>query len=349
MNSNNAALRHVVLLAPVMLSGGLLLAFLVWLFQSFGSGSVGAVLYDAVRRAYWAALPELESIFTVAFFVSVPVLLLLQALRPAVKQRVLSIQLLVDGSWTIFHTVFCATVGFLYLMFLKRLFDTHLAFLTLPSAADWPWFVRLLLAYLAADFLGWFHHLVRHKVPAFWAFHTVHHSQTHMNPFSRDRVHPVDWMIANSIKFIPAFVFHNSLGMVIGYLFFHVVHDRLNHSNIRTNLGPLRYIFVTPQSHRVHHSSDPRHFDRNFGVSLSIWDHLFGTQWRNYDEYPETGVPDRAYPLEGRSGAALPIVFLAQLAYPFVMAWRECTSPIAGSRGAVSATPLRSESRSVEG
>jgi sterol desaturase/sphingolipid hydroxylase (fatty acid hydroxylase superfamily) len=47
----------------------------------------------------------------------------------------------------------------------------------------------------------------------------------------------------------------------------------------------VRYVLVTPQFHRVHHSIEPRHRDRNFGLTFSIWDHLFGTQYRGYDEY----------------------------------------------------------------
>src|SRR6185295_15584971 len=72
------------------------------------------------------------------------------------------------------------------------------------------------------------------------------------------------------------------------------------------------------QSHRVHHSVESRHADTNFGVSLSIWDHLFGTQYRHYDEYPETGVPlddfpvDRAHHRFGVIGT-----WAAQVHYPF--------------------------------
>lgn len=47
---------------------------------------------------------------------------------------------------------------------------------------------------------------------------------------------------------------------------------------------------VTPQFHRVHHSIEPEHQDRNFGVVLSVWDRIFGTMHRDYDVYPATGV-----------------------------------------------------------
>ena len=63
---------------------------------------------------------------------------------------------------------------------------------------------------------------------------------------------------------------------------------------------------------------DPRHADRNFGDLLSVWDHLFGTQWRGYDEYPDSGIEDAGFPVE-RSVRGLAVVtdYLHQVAYPF--------------------------------
>ena len=90
------------------------------------------------------------------------------------------------------------------------------------------------------------------------------------------------------------------------------------HSNLRTNYGWLRYVLVTPQSHRIHHSTLPEHHNMNYGVNLSIWDHLFGTQYRNYDDYPVTGLGDELFPHEtSMHPLALAESFTAQLLYPF--------------------------------
>jgi sterol desaturase/sphingolipid hydroxylase (fatty acid hydroxylase superfamily) len=94
-------------------------------------------------------------------------------------------------------------------------------------------------------------------------------------------------------------------------------YTRFYHGNIRTNLGPLRYVLVTPQSHRIHHSIEPRHLDTNFGALFSIWDRLFGTQYRGHDEYPETGIADAAFPHEAKGDLrSLLVTPLAQMAYP---------------------------------
>jgi len=88
----------------------------------------------------------------------------------------------------------------------------------------------------------------------------------------------------------------------------------------------LRYIMVTPQSHRIHHSRKVEHRDKNYGAIFSIWDHLFGTQYRNYEEYPETGLEDPGFLHETELGwRRTARTFVVQLVYPFEMAFRSIT------------------------
>jgi hypothetical protein len=91
------------------------------------------------------------------------------------------------------------------------------------------------------------------------------------------------------------------------------------HGNIRTNLGPLKYILVTPQSHRVHHSLDAGHRDTNFGALFSIWDFILRTQCKDFDVYPETGIEDKGFPHEAKLGMKnLLLTPFYQLLYPFL-------------------------------
>ena len=67
----------------------------------------------------------------------------------------------------------------------------------------------------------------------------------------------------------------------------------------------------------VHHSIELQHRDTNFGALFSIWDRLFGTQYRGHDEYPETGIADAAFPHEAKGDLrSLLVTPLAQMAYP---------------------------------
>ncbi|MBY0278435.1 sterol desaturase family protein [Candidatus Binatia bacterium] len=202
---------------------------------------------------------------------------------------------------------------------LRTVYDRHLDFLTLRAIEGWPMWSRVLLAILLVDFLGWFHHLVRHKVTMLWHFHALHHSQREMNLFTDVRVHPIDRIASQTIQFVPLFMVHASFPVITGWVLFHQVWTKLCHANLRLSFGPLRYVLVTPQSHRVHHSCAVQHADKNFGVMFSIWDRLLGTYYEQRDEYPECGVDDPGFPMEyARTPGALVRSTWAQLVYPFL-------------------------------
>jgi sterol desaturase/sphingolipid hydroxylase (fatty acid hydroxylase superfamily) len=157
---------------------------------------------------------------------------------------------------------------------------------------------------------------VRHHVRSLWYFHAVHHSQTELNFFTEYRVHPIDDVFLFTIGVVPLMMVRSGFAAIVAVVWIRHWHTRVYHSNIRSNFGLLRYVLVTPQSHRVHHSIEPRHQNHNFGLTFSIWDHLFGTQWRRYDEYPETGINDLDFPFEQRRLGELGTL-LGQLLYPF--------------------------------
>lgn len=250
------------------------------------------------------------------------VILLVAALEWVVpaerRQRLLSRGVFQDFGWVFLKLTAQAWALPFYVVFLRHLFDQHLAFLKIDAVASWPWGARFALALLFGDLVFYVTHVVRHKVTFMWYFHAVHHSQRELNFFTEYRVHPVDDLFVYTIGFIPIFMVDHSFVSVVAIVWLRHWHSRLYHSNIRTNLGPLRYVLVTPQSHRVHHSRDPRHHDTNFGLTFSLWDHLFGTQWRNYDEYPETGIEDDDFPCEQGTGVfGVFSRLVGQLVYPF--------------------------------
>ena len=291
-----------------------------FLADVLGSDDPVARLFGPVERMYRSFFNYFSSMpLWLAF--GIAALFALQVFFPVQKgTRGFSVFVRVDAIWTLFSRLFIPLLSTIFLAFLRGLYDSYFSFINISTTFQLSALSEIVVGYLLIDFLGWFHHFVRHKVPVFWEFHAVHHSQTNMNPFSNNRVHPMDWMTANTIKFLPAFFFANSLNVALAYISIHRLLDHLNHSNVRTNLGPLRFFLVTPQSHRVHHSSMKELYDKNFGVSTSIWDHLFRTQHCDYEIYPPTGIPDRLYPMEVEGTkwvrGALSSWWL-QLVYPF--------------------------------
>lgn len=205
---------------------------------------------------------------------------------------------------------------------MDALFQTRLSFLRLVPPGVWPPAVGMVAGLLVADFLKWLHHWIRHKVPLFWVFHAVHHSQREMNMFTDLRVHLVEYLIALPIAAVPLFMMGLTDITVIWVLILMESYSRIYHANIRSDFGVLRYVLVTPQSHRIHHSSDPRHHDKNFAVVFSFWDRLFGTQWHDHTEYPETGIRDKAFPHESSTLPAGALRdYLRQTIYPFRAVW----------------------------
>ena len=274
-------------------------------------------------------------LFNTGFHVALAIGFFLQWRFPArPAERALSAGLRQDLLWTVLTAVMYASLAPAYMAVLREFYHRYLDFLTIGAVADWPWLARLFLAFLVMDFTGWVAHWLSHKLPVVWSFHAIHHTQRQINFFTENRGHPIDFLFNFTVRFIPILmVEHAFVSLIILDAIRHWL-NRLVHANIRTDLGPLRYILVTPQSHRIHHSIEPPHLDTNFGTTLSLWDHLFGTQYRGYDEYPETGLNDPTFPLEQRHGWRSGLRLLAgQLAHPFVVTLRRWRSPPAKQLG----------------
>ncbi len=148
------------------------------------------------------------------------------------------------------------------------------------------------LLFLAYELGYWFNHWLSHKVPFLWEFHKVHHSAEVLTPITNFRVHPVySWIFANILAFAAAlasgignYVFGNTAYQyaindtnLILVVFIHAyVHLQHSHMWIAFT-GTLGRIFVSPAHHQIHHSGNPKHFNKNFGSCLALWDWIFGT------------------------------------------------------------------------
>lgn len=260
-----------------------------------------------------------DTLLSPVFCTAVAGILLLERLCPIEPdQPTFSVGFLQDSLWLFLALAFTGSVVAAYSKGIKTLFETHLGFLTIKEIERVPETARVVFGVLLADFLAWFQHWLKHKVPWFWQFHAVHHSQRQMNLFTDLRFHYMEYVISRPIVMLPLLMFQVSTPNIVGFGLFSVWQTRFYHASIRTNLGPLRYIFVTPQSHRVHHSVESRHRDVNFGVMFSFWDRLFKTQYPGHAEYPKTGIEDPFFPLEQKSGLlSLLTTAFKQMVYPF--------------------------------
>jgi len=151
-----------------------------------------------------------------------------------------------------------------------------------------------LMAFLISDFLRFFVHYLMHEIPALRNIHRTHHTAQVLTPFTLFRVHPLESLIGTSRNiltqglFIGLFVFLfggkitaiDILGVNLFGFLFNALGSNLRHMPIPISFGLLEYVFISPRMHQIHHSNLAIHQNKNHGVALSIWDHLFGTFYR---------------------------------------------------------------------
>lgn len=143
-----------------------------------------------------------------------------------------------------------------------------------------PFWLAVPLAVMAMDFVIWLQHVMVHAVPALWRLHRVHHADLDYDLTTGSRFHPAEIVLSMLIKFATITV----LGPpVVAVVIFEVLLNAaamFNHGNIRLPAGldrVLRWVIVTPDMHRVHHSVEIDETNSNFGFNLPWWDRLFGT------------------------------------------------------------------------
>lgn len=232
---------------------------------------------------------------------------------------------LTDYFYGVMYTIFYFPLIITMLVYLKWATDTWTPWLNMGLSAHLPLILQFLVVVLLDDFLSYVSHYIRHKVRPLWYFHIIHHSQERLNPLTTKRFHPLENLFSKAvIKWVPLAIVGGSLEMWITYYLIDAVWDYFIHSNLRINFGPLRYVFVSPQYHRIHHSRLPEHFDKNFSDRFVIWDLLFGTAHLNADEYPPTGLHDIEFPLERSCEPSKILWFhLQHLWFPFRMIYRD--------------------------
>ena len=143
--------------------------------------------------------------------------------------------------------------------------------------------LQVIIFFVFLDFIQYITHRILHHFSFLWEFHKVHHSVEQMGFAAHFRYHWMENVFYTPMKYISMMLIGNfspDQAFLVYYISIAIGH--LNHANINLSYGPLKYIFNNPKMHIWHHTKKlPEKFNKgvNFGISLSIWDYIFKTNY----------------------------------------------------------------------
>ena len=149
---------------------------------------------------------------------------------------------------------------------------------------NWPVGLESFLAVIVLDLAIYIQHVAVHKIPLLWRFHIVHHTDLDLDVSSGLRFHPIEILGSMFYKILLIFILGPTPKAVMVFEAILNSMALFTHSNARLpeNLDLiLRKLLVTPDMHRIHHSTNPEETNSNYGFNLSIWDRISGTFLQN--------------------------------------------------------------------
>ena len=153
---------------------------------------------------------------------------------------------------------------------------------------DMPYWLATIASIVVLDLVIYLQHVLFHAVPVLWRLHRVHHADLDFDVTTGARFHPIEIALSMLIKFVAILVLGAPATAVVLFEVILNATAMFNHGNVRIPHGvdrALRWLIVTPDMHRLHHSVDRSETDSNFGFNLSLWDRFLGT----YRAHPARG------------------------------------------------------------
>lgn len=182
----------------------------------------------------------------------------------------------------------------------------------LGSVPEW---LIVPVSLLLLDFAIYAQHVLFHKVPWLWRLHKVHHSDRAFDTTTAVRFHPLEILLSMFYKMILVLSLGITPPTVVSFEILLNACAQFNHGNVRLPAGVergLRWLLITPDLHRIHHSSERRETDSNFGFSIPWWDRWCGT----YCPEPRCGQESMEIGLPGLPSRS-PLNLRALLSLPF--------------------------------
>ena len=225
---------------------------------------------------------------------------LLEILFPWRKnQSIIRKDFWLDGFYMFFNFfVFAIVISGIYKILELLFTDINISSksLVIVDIRNLPMWLQLVVFFIILDFVQWFTHIMLHKFSFLWQFHKVHHSVKEMGFAAHLRYHWMENILYKPLKTFGVMIlggFEPEQAFIVH--FFAIAIGHLNHANIKITWGPLKYIFNNPVMHLYHHAYvlPEGKYGINYGISLSIWDYIFKTNYIPEDSGTiELGFPD---------------------------------------------------------
>jgi len=219
-----------------------------------------------------------------------------------------------DGFYMFFNFfIFSIIIQGVYNLFQSSISEELIHKFEFINIANIPTIMALLLFFVLNDFVQWFTHVILHRFEFLWDFHKVHHSVKEMGFAAHLRYHWMENLVYKPLKtFVVMILIGGEPEQAFIVHFFTILIGHLNHANIKITWGPLKYIFNNSVMHLWHHVKDlPKDRARgvNFGISLSLWDYIFKTNYIPHESGDiEIGFEnDENFPIDS---------FIKQVIYP---------------------------------
>lgn len=315
--------------SPIYLAAAVLIAYAVWRMKGLG---VGFLEYILPRQVYTHASTRVD-----------------------IKIAIFNFIFLSTGALSVLMITPVVTIGLLEV--LNDLIGAPVA----TGGGLVQGVVVVVLLFLTQDFCRFLNHYLHHKNSVLWPFHAVHHSAEVLSPITFMRAHPVYYafqriLISVLVGVVQALLLFVLVGRIefwmvyagtLAFQTYILLGAHLRHSHIPLSYGRvMEHILISPAQHQVHHSSDLKHHDKNFGEIFAIWDWMFGTL------YIADGDEKLVFGISNADGERIeqPYPSLrAALVGPFVESWQAMRSAVEAAPSDDAAKPAAATRPSQNG
>jgi len=181
-----------------------------------------------------------------------------------------------------------------------------------------PLLLQVALIIICADFVLYWEHRMYHEIKRLWPVHAVHHSVENLDWLAGSRGHFIQVFSERALVMVPLYLLGPDKAALDVYVTFAALQAILIHCNLGFSFGFLKYIFVTPQFHHWHHSSEKPAIDTNYSAHTVLFDRIFNSYH----------MPDKNWPADYGTTVRLPRTYLGQLYYPVSANLKKVKAPL---------------------